>query len=159
MSASRRRLQPSAVRKRRTFRSAKLGCRGSPRSTQQARRLRETAVGRPLTCAPKAARTRPASGRGRRGGGARAIRHRERTRGPLRTPRATLAMSFCLLQLQAGLAALQASVSSAGGSFLNTVLNDSRTFDWTTGSDCTPTQAGVSLPISAFIIAMASAAP
>ena len=62
-------------------------------------------------------------------------------------------------QLHAGLAALQASVSSAGGSFLNTVLNDSSTFDCTTGSDCTPTQAGVSLPISAFIIAIASAAP
>jgi len=31
--------------------------------------------------------------------------------------------------------------------------------DCTTGSDWTPTQAGVSLPISAFIIAIASAAP
>src|ERR1700723_3963438 len=62
-------------------------------------------------------------------------------------------------QLHAGLAAVQASVSSAGGSFLKTVLNDSSTLDWTTGNDWTPTQAGVSFPISAFIIAIASAAP
>src|ERR1700722_10547061 len=62
-------------------------------------------------------------------------------------------------QLQAGFALLHAPRSSAGGSFLKTVLKDSSTFDWTTGSDCTPTQAGVVLPRRAFIIAIASATP
>ena len=62
-------------------------------------------------------------------------------------------------QLQAGFALLHAPRSSAGGSFLKTVLKDSSTFDCVTGSDCTPTQAGVSLPRSAFNIAIASATP
>src|ERR1700678_3710385 len=64
-----------------------------------------------------------------------------------------------LYQFQAGFALLHAPRSSAGGSFLKTVLKDSSTFDWTTGSDCTPTQAGVVLPRRAFIIAIASATP
>ena len=63
------------------------------------------------------------------------------------------------VQPQAGPAALQASVSSGGGAFLNTVLYDSNTFDCVTASDGTPTQAGVSLPRSAFSIAIASATP
>src|SRR6201996_3167714 len=84
---------------------------------------------------------------------------RGRLSGPARFRASALLPRFTETQPHAGFAFLHASASGGGGSFLKTVLYDSSTFDCTTGSDCTPIHAGGVCPISAFIIAMASATP